>query len=82
MFTPSQLFQIFHYYDDKRFIRVQNTHSYDVLCPHPAPIKQDTSAPESPTHWDTWVALDKYAFEGKDMGWAGKCEVCGRVYYR
>lgn len=84
MFTKKQLFDIFGYYEKSRFSQVQGEWVYDVRCPHIEPIEFDTQAsppPPSSQIKDFNVRLKEYKLGGKKLGWAGKCEVCSKVYY-
>lgn len=82
MLTPKNLFDVFGFYEKDRFFVIKD--GYYAVCPHGEPIQFESFSelPESVTQYKTHVELKKIKSGDEVTGYAGKCEVCGKVYYR
>ncbi|MFD1179226.1 hypothetical protein ACFQ3W_23435 [Paenibacillus puldeungensis] len=79
MITPNHLYDLFGYYEENRTFNTNG--QFLVTCAHYA--YQSYANDDSTTYKANQkpVRLNKFKYEGNKIGYAGKCEVCGKVYY-
>lgn len=84
MFSEKQLYDLFGFYEESRFIRIAKNMGDVVLCVHPQPViaTTDSKLQENTFFTQTSVVLQHYRIRFGDYSLAGKCNVCGKVYYR
>jgi hypothetical protein len=81
MLSEKRLFEIFGFYERERFTHITTGHYY--VCAHMKPhgIHVERTFPERPVLNKTDVRLQHYRFPDCE-GYAGRCDVCGKVYYK
>jgi hypothetical protein len=79
MITPNQLFELFGYYEEGRAFETNGQRR--IMCTHytdQAYTNEDSTtykANQAP------VYLNKFKYSDGAVGYAGKCDVCGKIYY-
>ena len=79
MITPNHLFDLFGYYEEGRTFKTNGQRR--MVCTHYADqayTNEDSTTYKGNTRS---VNLSKFKYNGDNVGYAGKCEVCGKVYY-
>lgn len=79
MITPNHLYDLFGYYEVGRSFKTNG--QFIVTCTHYA--DQSYKDEDSTTYKANQkpVYLNKFKYNGDKVGYAGKCEVCGKIYY-
>lgn len=84
MNIEEELYKIFGYYDSQRFFHLKDKY-YTYICVHPQPsslTKFDELSPiRNAMINETTTVEIRYFRNGVEEIHAGKCQVCGKVYY-
>lgn len=82
-----QLYDLFGYYEEERSYHISKSIAYYV-CAHPRPFDISVQSDETMTMYralsnikNTYVEINKHTLPDGDVVYAGKCRVCGKVYY-